>query len=243
MKKYLLSAVLIALLSALTSETLLSQTAQDILEKMINAQGGREALEKIKDTTTHATIEMMQMGMTGTVTMYQKEPNKLRMDTEMMGMIMTQAFDGQTAWMDSPQTGVQIMSEKLGAEFKQQALGNDSLLHPEKYGITYQYKGEAKEDDRDCHVLEVAYLEGREVTMFLDPSTYLPYKMKTTSLDQAGMEADIENILSDYKKVGEVIVPFSILVKQDGIEAVRIILIEVEHNKGLEDSLFEMPGK
>ncbi len=243
MKKYLLSAVLIVLLSALTSETLLSQTAQDILEKMINAQGGREALEKIKDTTTQATIEIMQVGMRGTITMYQKEPNKLRMDTEMMGMIMTQAFDGQTAWMDSPQTGVQIMPEELGVEFKQQSLGNDSLLHPEKYGITYQYRGEVKEDDRDCHVLEVSYQEGRKVTMFLDASTYLPYKMKTTGLNQTGMEVDIENILSEYKKVGEVMVPFSILVKEEGMEAVRITLIEVEYNKGLEDSLFEMPEK
>jgi len=241
MKKYLSSAVLIILLTGLTSGVLLSQTAQDVLEKMIDAQGGREALEKIKDTTTHATIEMMQMGMTGTVTMYQKEPNKIRMETEMMGMMMTQAFDGQTAWMDNPQTGVQKVSEEIAAEFKREALGNDSLLHPEKYGITYEYKGKAKEDDKDCHLLELTYEDGHKATMFLDASTYLLYKMKTTGLNQAGAEVDVENILSDYKKVGEIMVSFSILVKQGGEEGVRITVTEVEYNTGLEDSLFEMP--
>ncbi len=241
MKKYLSSAVLIIFLTGLTSGVLLSQTGQDVLEKMIDAQGGREALEKIKDTTTHATIEIIQMGMTGTLTMYQKEPDKLRMDTEMMGMMMTQAFDGQTAWMDNPQTGIQKMPEKAGTDFKRQALGNDSILNPEKYGITYEYKGKEKADDKDCQVLEVTYEDGHKVTIFMDASTYLPYLLQTTGLNEAGVEVDVENILSDYKKVGEIMVPFSILIKQDGMEGVRITVVEVEYNTGLEDSLFEMP--
>ena len=241
MKKYFLTGVLIILLTGLTSGVLLSQTTQDILDKMIDAQGGREALEKIKDTTTHATMEIIPMGMTGTVTMYQKEPNKMRMDTEMMGMMMTQAFDGQTAWVDNPQTGVQKVSDKMAAALERQALGNDSFLHPDKYGITYEYKGKVKEDDKDCHVLEITYQDGHKTTIFLDASTYLPYKIKGTGLNQAGVEVDVENILSDYKKVGEIMIPFSILVKQDGTEAVRITIIEIEHNTGLEDSLFEMP--
>lgn len=239
MKKYLASAVLIIFLTGLTSGVLLSQTGQDVLEKMIDSQGGREALEKIKDTTTHATIEIIQMGMTGTLTMYQKEPDKLRMDTEMMGMLLTQAFDGQTAWMDNPQTGIQEMPEKLGTDFKRQALGNDSILNPEKYGITYEYKGKEKADDKDYHVLEGTYKDGHKVTIFLDASTYLPCWLKTTGLNEAGVE--VENILSDYRKVGELMVPFSILVKQDGMEGVRITVVEVEYNTELEDSLFEMP--
>jgi len=241
MKKFFSLTISIALIIWLTSGILLCQTAQDILEKLLNAQGGREALEKIKDTTTYATMEMIPMGMTGTITMYQKEPNKLRMDMEMMGMMITQAFDGQTGWTDNPQTGVQKMPEKIETEFKRQALGNDSLLNPEKYGITYEYKGKEKEDDIDCHVLEITYKDGHKATVLLDASTYLPYKIKTTGMNQAGAEVDVDNILSDYKKVGEVIVPFSILVRQDGVEAVRITITEVEYNTGLEDSLFEMP--
>jgi len=85
-----LAGILLAGTAALAQ----AQTAKDILDKMIEAQGGRKALEAIKDTTTVGGMEMVQMGMNGSITMYQKEPNKMRMDIEVMGMIITRAFDG-----------------------------------------------------------------------------------------------------------------------------------------------------
>lgn len=81
------------------------QTSKEVLDKMIDAQGGRKAMEAIKDTTISGTMEMVQQGMNATLTMYQKEPDKMRMDIEIMGMVITQAFDGQKAWFLNPQTG------------------------------------------------------------------------------------------------------------------------------------------
>ena len=72
---------------------------------MIEAQGGRKALAAIKDTTISGTIEMPQMGISGSITIYQKEPDKMRMDMEFMGMVITQAYDGQNAWMVNPADG------------------------------------------------------------------------------------------------------------------------------------------
>ncbi len=73
------------------------QTSKEVLEKMIDAQGGRKAMEAAKDTTISGTMELIQQGMNATLTMYQKEPNMMRMDIEVMGMVITQAFDGQKA--------------------------------------------------------------------------------------------------------------------------------------------------
>ena len=40
-----------------------SQNADEILEKIIKAQGGREVLESFKDSTTVADMELIQMGI------------------------------------------------------------------------------------------------------------------------------------------------------------------------------------
>jgi len=40
-----------------------SQTADEILEKMIEAQGGRKALEAIEDTTLSGSMQIIQMNI------------------------------------------------------------------------------------------------------------------------------------------------------------------------------------
>jgi hypothetical protein len=74
------------------------QKAADIVEKMIEAQGGREVLNGIRDATLVGSVDWEKM--TGRVTIYRKEPNQFRQDLEIMKMIKTDAFDGETAFRD-----------------------------------------------------------------------------------------------------------------------------------------------
>jgi outer membrane lipoprotein-sorting protein len=232
------SAILIL---ALVSAPGYSQTTKDILAKYIEAQGGAKALAAINDTTVSGTMEIVSYGMTGTLTMYQKEPNKMRMDIEVMGMVITQAFDGTIAWAVNPQTGAtEQMPENVTEEFKRQALGNGALLYPEKFGIKYDYTGKEKIDDKEYLVLTQTTAEGHVTTIYIDPNTYLAYKTKGKSLDETGGEVMAESILSDYKKVDGVIMAHSMTTYRDGQEYVRITITKVAFNSGLEDSLFQM---
>jgi len=218
------------------------QTIDDVRAKMIDALGGRKALEAIKDTSIIATMEIPKMGIIGTVTIYQKEPDKMRMDQEFMGQRVTQGYDGKTAWFTNPMTGkAEEMPEKSAAEMKRQAFGNDSLLNPEKYGITYTLKGKAKEDDKDCFVIEQIFSDSRKATIFVDVSTYLNYKVKATTINEAGVETEVETIFLDYKKVGDTLVAQSIAIRQGGEPFAKMAISEVIFNTGLEDSLFKMP--
>ncbi|MBC7363793.1 MAG: hypothetical protein H5U07_04520 [Candidatus Aminicenantes bacterium] len=122
---------------------------------MILALGGREALAEIKDTRMTGNMEIIQYGMNAPFTMYQKEPDKFRMEMEIMGMNMVQLYDGQKAIMTNPQSGEIIeLPADQAKTFRRQALGNDATLHPEKYGITYAYKGEETIDGKKYLVLE-----------------------------------------------------------------------------------------
>lgn len=216
-----------------------SQTGKDILEKMIEALGGRKTLAEIKDTKIIGTMEIIQYGMTAPITIYQKEPNKYRMETEVMGYTMTQVYDGQKALMTNPQTGeVKELTPEQTKELMKQALGNDATLNPEKYGITYNYKGEETIDGKKCYVLEQKFQDGDITTMYLDAATYLPYKSKSKGVSLSGTEVETEVVFSDYRKVGNTQTAFSITIYQAGAESVRMTISEIIYNSGLDDSLF-----
>jgi outer membrane lipoprotein-sorting protein len=217
------------------------QSAEDILAKVIEAQGGRETLEKIEDRTISGTMDMVQMGTSASVSMYQKKPDKMRMEFEMMGMMVTQAYDGQTAWGVNPQTGeTQEMPEEAAKSIKRQAIGNDALLHPDKYGMTYEYKGTEKVKDKECHLLQQIFADGHKVSIYLDSETFLPIKSQATDTNQMGAEVQAETYYTEYKKVDGMPVAHKISIFQDGQEFMHINVVEVDFNSGLEDSFFKM---
>lgn len=244
MRKTILCAVLFLFVAGLAAASLNAQTVQQVMDKMIEAQGGRAALEAIKDTTYSGTAELIQFGMNGTFTMYHKEPDFYRLDMEMMGMVITQAYDGQVAWWVNPQTGSdEVMNEQQSAEIKRQALGNDALFNPAKYGITYQLLPKEKIGDKEYIVLEQAFKDGFKSTMYLDPDTYLVYKTKAKTLSQAGTEVMAETFMADYQKQQGLVMAMSMNILQDGQEFMRLKMSKVVTNSNLEDVLFKRSGK
>jgi outer membrane lipoprotein-sorting protein len=217
-----------------------SQNADEILERVIKAQGERKLLESIKDVTTIADMEMTQMGISGSITMYMKEPNRVRFDMEFMGMMITQAFDGETAWGISPQSGVaENMPEELAEVMKHSSFGNSALLNPKKYGIKYTYKGKENIEGKDYLVLDRVHSGGYTIALYIDPETYLIYKMKQDSFDEMMTEIVEETIMSDYKKVGGVMTAHVLTILRDGTEFGTLTVTEVDFNSGLEDSFFK----
>lgn len=241
MKRVMMFSFIVVLFLSLVSIQGYSQTVDEVLEKMIEAQGGRKALEAIKSTTLSGSMQIVQMNMTGSWTVYQKEPNKYRVDAEMMGMTFTNAFDGTTAWSTNPQTGAtQEMPEKQAKLFKKQTLGRDALLNPKKLGITYKLKGKEKINDKEYLVLEQIFPDDYTVTIYVDAQTYLTYKTKSTTLNQVEAEVESEQIVSDYKKVEGMMIAHSVTVFQDGQEFMKMTITEITFNSDLENSFFKM---
>jgi len=241
MKKIFSACLLSLFLLSLMTSPGLSQEASDILKKIVEAQGGKKVLEKIKDMTSSGSLEMTQMGMSGSMTMYKKEPNKVRMDIEVMGMIITQAFDGETAWWVNPQTGSrEEVPEQQAEDMKRTALGIDAFVYPEKYGISFSYKGKEKIEEKEYLVLEQTFSDGHKATLYIDPKTYLPHKSKSTTMNQMGVEVEQEIFESDFKKVEGMTIAYTIIIFQDGEEFMKLTLTDITFNSGLEDSLFKM---
>lgn len=228
---YCLSGVLIL---TLMSPPGFGQKAADILEKMIEAKGGQKALEVIKDATLLGTIEWVEAGggsVKGSFTQYQKEPNKIRRDIEIMGMVRTDAFDGEAGWTNEAGK-LSEDSGKDAADKKSWAQGYAALLHPDQYGIAYVLKGQEKIEGNDYFVLEQTVPGGTPTTQFVDAKTYLIYK--TQIPEQV-------TLMSDYRKVGGVMIPHALTFRGgEGGDYMTFLVTKVSFNTALEDSLFQM---
>ncbi len=241
MKRILSLSILCFFVLTLAANPGLSQTAQEILKKMVEAQGGKKVLESIKDMTLSGHLEMVQQGMTGALTVHKKEPDKRRADVEIQGFVVTQAYDGQTAWGTNMQTfATEVLSGEEAASLKRQSLPIVSSLYPEKYGISYIYKGKEKIDNKEYLVLEESYPDGFKATVYVNPETYLIFKTKAKTTAPMLGEVETEQISSDYKKIGGMTIAHSLVTYANGQEYTRITISKVSFNTGLDDSLFKM---
>ena len=155
-----------------------NKEALSVLDRMIAAMGGRKVLESIKDVTISGTAELILFGVTAPVTVYQKQPDKVRVDVTVgeANMTIIQAFDGRKGWFTDPQSGgaVEEMPDHLAREFGRQAGENQALLFPQKHRVTYVLKPKAVVEGKDHVVLEQTLADGTKTTYFLDPETHLP---------------------------------------------------------------------
>jgi outer membrane lipoprotein-sorting protein len=242
MKKFfLLSLLSLFLLSMVTSYVFSSgQSAEAILKKMVEAQGGKQVLEGVKDSTMSGSIFFVPMNANGTITTYWKAPNKRRVDFEILGMQISNVYDGKKAWNINAQSGTQELPEQFAGGLKRQAIGDDLIVNPAKYGVKFTFKGKEKVKDIDCFVLEQTYPDGHKGTLFVDVKTYLTNMFKTKTYNQAGQEVDSESFFSDYKKVNGRMLAHSVVSFQAGQEYVKIKLEKVSYNTGVDDSLFKV---
>ncbi len=241
MKKAIFLTVLAIGLLTLHQSWIFSQSAEDVLEKMIDAQGGRSALEKIEDTILTGYMEAIQMGFGGSLTTYLKEPNKLRQDATVQDTLIIQSFDGEIAWMTNPMTGLkEEMPPVMAKDFGRSALGNDTLLDPKKFGITYTLTGKELLEGKEYFVLSQGFPDGFKTSLLIDPETYLLYKEKTISENELGEEVEVETIFSDYKIIEGILIAHKLVIYQDGSEFMKMEITEVKFNTGLEDKWFKM---
>jgi len=216
--------------------------AEEEWDNIIQAQGGRAALEAVKDSTLYGTYEVIPLAQNGRIKMCMKEPDKMRVDIDFMGRSFSQGYDGLKAWQNDYQAGgVRELDARGTADFRRQALGNDAQLNPAKWGVTYVLKPKERILDKDYLVLEQGYQDGEKVTFYVDPATHFVYKSRAMTTDEKGAEVESETILSDHRKAGGLTIAHVLTVIQNGKESVRITYTKIEHNTGIDDSTFKIP--
>jgi len=241
MKKAVLICILCLFLIGSLLTPMSGQTMDEILKEMIQAQGGKTAIEKIKDMTVTGTIEVPQQKLSVSFTQYKKEPDKRRIEMKVMDTVQVQGFDGKKAWELNPKTGkaVEIPGEDA-IDIKRGSLALQWMLNPEKYGISLVLKGREKIDGKYYLVIEQVYSDGGEAILYVNSETYLIFKIKSKILDEMMVEVETETVLSDYKSVKGYNMAHEMISYMHGKEYMRLVFKKVKLNTGLKDHLFLM---
>src|ERR1041385_6847438 len=126
-------------------------TVESILDKFVEAAGGRSAMEKIKSRTMKGDLDLM--GSTSDWVLEAKAPNKQfsGFNNPTLGVV-ADGFDGTVAWSKN-QSGVRVKAGEELAKTKRDAEFYRYLILKKLYP-DLSYKGTDKVDGEEVHILE-----------------------------------------------------------------------------------------
>jgi hypothetical protein len=222
-----------------TAKTAVSEpTVDQILEKYVQALGGREALEKITSRVTKGTLEAPDLK--GEIEIYAKAPNKLLIVQDVEGIgVSRDGYDGQAAWAENPMFGVR---EKSGPELAAVAISSDfhAPLKIKQHYSKLEVKGKEKIGDREAWIIQATSAGGTPLKMYYDTQTGLHVRTEA-EMESLGGKISVQTTLEDYRDVDGVKLPFTTSQETPMSKAV-IRVIEVKSNVTIDDARFKKPS-
>jgi outer membrane lipoprotein-sorting protein len=215
--------------------------AETILDKYIEATGGKAAYQKHHTEVSKGTFEMAAMGIKGDVMSYKAEPDKSLTEVDLTGIgKVREGSDGKVYWQINPMQGPHV---KDGAEKAQAILTgrfNGELNWRELFKDT-KTVGTDTVDGKTCYKVELTPAEGSPVTQCYDKESNLMVKMSMTVQGPMG-DMPVDSFVSDYRKEGDVLMPHKIKQSQAGQEIV-ISIDSVTFNAEIPADKFAIPDE
>lgn len=179
-------------------------TIDQIMDKSIEATGGKANWAKVKTQTTKATMTAPAMGLKGTMSTWRGENGKTfsEIDMENYGKVQ-QGSDGETVWVIDPNQGPRILDgEERNMQLSMARL--DNPIDWKKLFKTTDVAGTEKIDDKTAYKVVCTLAAGDQtLTQFYDKESGLLVKMSITEKSPQG-EIPIDIFPSDYKEVSGV---------------------------------------
>lgn len=214
--------------------------AETILDKSIEATGGKAAFERMHNTVITGSMELAAMGIKGTMVITEAEPDKSLAEIEIAGVgLIKQGYDGKVAWEINPMQGARIKDGDERAEAKREAHFHKEAWHDDYKKV--ETVGTETVDGKECYKLVLTPNEGSPITQYFDKKTGLLVK-STVTLNTAMGEIAAETVVSDYRKEGEVLLPHKIQQNAAGQE-ISITFDSIKFNTELAKDKFDLPDE
>ncbi len=239
MKKILSLALSAFLLSAVN---LTAQDLEEILDNHFEVIGMDEVLET---NTMIAKGKAIQMGTEFPMVLYQKRPNKIRMEAEIQGTKLVQAYNGENGWAIIPWAGSmepQDMTEEQAKSFKQMGDMDGDLYNWKEKGHTLTFEGEEEMEGTPAYKLKLEKEDGDVYTYYLDTENYVILRADS-KVDVQGTEVESSSYFSNFKPVQGMIMPHSIESKVNGQVQSQIVIDSYEIDSEIDDSMFDKPAE
>jgi hypothetical protein len=220
-----------------------SQTAEELINKNIEAKGGMDKIKAIK--TWRMTGKLIGGGITATAGQENMRPNLVRETFSLQGMTAVQAYDGSTGWQIQPFGGrkdPELMGEDDMRDLLIDSDFDGPLVDYKEKGNMVEYLGHDVVDGDDALRLKVTLKNGDILYYYLDPDTYLEIRKETQEFIRGSVRENASDFGS-YKPIGGVMFPFSIASgpKNDLTQWQTVTVEKIEVNVPLDISEFALP--
>ncbi len=211
-----------------------------IIQKHIEAIGGKDLISKIQAIRIEGKGSFQ--GIEAPMTVYQKRPNKVRLEMSIQGMTFVQASNGIEAWWINPFLGKNepaLMPEEQGKNFRENADFISPFLYVKERGYTVKFEGE---DDLEGTPVYKVSIKRNDIVEYhyFDKETFLDLKQEVTQ-KMMDKEVTVENVFGDFNTYDGLVIPTSIETRMNGQTTMFFIVQKVEINPEIDDSIFNMP--
>ncbi|UBM59737.1 hypothetical protein LAG90_03615 [Marinilongibacter aquaticus] len=238
--------IILAILAFAIVHTISAQSAEQIVEKYIEAKGGAEQLEQISSIKMDGKANANQMEFPFHILMKGKTKFKSYFTFQGNDIVQPAATDGNDVWSTNPMTMENMKLEGDAAEaIRKEALDfPDALLNYAKNGYTVTKGEDADVNGKACYTLTLvkpdALVNGQSVSgqtvFFINKETGL-----LTKRTQESPMGVLDTYLSDYKEVNGVNFPFHLETKMSGNTINEVEFENIQTNIAINDIEFAYP--
>jgi hypothetical protein len=220
------------------------QTADELVNKNIQAKGGIDKIKAIKSVRMAGKLNGGG-GFVASIGQENLRPNLVRQTFTIQGMTAVTAYDGATGWSIQPFMGHkepellgedQVRGLLLDADF------DGPLVDYKEKGNTVEFLGHDTVDGDDALRLKVTLKDGDIIYYFLDPDAFLEIR-KEVERNIRGSIRETVTEMGSYKPVAGVMYPYSISQGSKANPAESTVTIEkIEVNVPMDQTDFALPA-
>jgi hypothetical protein len=214
--------------------------AETVLDRYIEATGGKAAYEKVRSSVASGTIEVPAQNLSGPITIYRSEGRSYTV-SELPGVgRIEEGVSGDVAWQKTESQGARL---KQGEEKANSVRGArlDAEANWRKYYRHVETAGIEAVHGKPCYRVVVTPAEGAPQTRYYDRATGLLARAALIVKSPMG-EIQAENDFNDYRASGGILSPRRITQRVMGRELV-IRIDKLEYNPDVPKGRFDPPAE
>ena len=215
-----------------------AQTVDEVIDKHIEAMGGKEKLAGLKSLRMETNLSVQ--GMDIPVIQTRVHNVGQRVDISAMGMegfVITTPTAGWTFMPFMGQTAAEAMPEDQVKESVDELDLQGSLLNYKEKGHTVELVGKEAVDGTEAYKIKLTTKGGKVRTFFIDPKNY--YIIRTVAKATVnGQEQEVTINFADFKKTEEgYVFPHSI---GGAFGQGDMTVTKIEVNKPVDEKIFKV---
>jgi hypothetical protein len=215
-------------------------SAEEILQKFVEATGGREVWSKVTTRWLKGIYQTEDASTFAAIEIFSKSPNKaFTKITFPNGLTVREICDGKAAWMEDPRGGIhEITGAALESRIEESTFSNRANILREMGGA--RVLGTGRVGTHSVYIVEFSEEKKLTSKLYFDTESGLAVRSDDT-LHRSDGDYTVETYLDDYRPVDGAHFPFRMRhVEHGNVFTIRVT--QIKNNPPIDETMFVKTG-